>query len=121
MTIKSSFFEIQSLEANDGTLLVMSKNRLTEDENLEQLDRDFMTLTDTFHVRRIILDLTSVTYMTSAAIGKLISLHRRLTRNEGRLVLCSLQPEVQSTLKTSHLLTYFRVADSSSAASELFA
>lgn len=114
--IQSSFFDVQPLEAETGTLLVITRCRLTEEENLEQLDRDFLTLTDKLQVRKIILDLTSVLYMSSSAIGKLISLHRRLVRAEGRLVLCSLQPEVRETLSTSHLLTYFSVADSAETA-----
>lgn len=95
----------------------MRRKQLTEEENLEELDRDFVTLTDSFQMKKIVLDMTSVTFMTSAAIGKLISLHRRLARSDGRLVLCCLQPDVEGTLATSHLLNYFCVADSSQAAS----
>jgi len=112
----SSFFEFRPLNTDQGTLVAMTRQRLTDEENLEQLDSDFATLTDKLQLRQIILDLGTVEFMTSAAIGKLISLHRRLKREEGRLVLCSLQPEVQGTLGTSHLLDYFTIAESSEAA-----
>jgi len=114
---QSSFFDVQPLTSGEAVLLAMRKKQLTEEENLEELERDFVTLTDSFQIRKIALDMTSVTFMTSAAIGKLISLHRRLVRSEGRLILCCLQPDVEGTLSTSHLLTYFCVADSSQAAS----
>jgi len=117
---QSTFFDVRSLSSQQAALLLMRKRQLTEDENLEELDRDFVTLTDSFQVRKIVVDLTSVTFMTSAAIGKLISLHRRLARLDGRLVLCCLQPEVEGTLATSHLLTYFNVADTSDAATLQF-
>jgi len=106
--IQSSFFDIQQQE--DITFLCMLPSRLTEEENLEQLDRDLSMLTGSYRVRNLVLDLTSVQYMSSAAIGKLISLHRRLGREDGQLVLCNLQQEVSETLETSNLLTYFKVA-----------
>jgi anti-sigma B factor antagonist len=114
----SSFFQIQ--DDQGITCLKMTRPRLTEEENLEQLDRDFNALADTYQVRYIVLNLGSVSYLTSAAIAKLISLHRRLVRNEGQLVLCSLQPEVESILGMSHLLDYFTVAKSPEAARTQF-
>jgi anti-anti-sigma factor len=47
--------------------------------------------------------------MTSSAIGKLIALHRRVNRAEGRMILCELTPDVSATLDTSRLLGYFAV------------
>lgn len=92
-------------------LLLMNRPSLTEEENLEQLERDFISLMDTYGVRQVILDLQSVNYVTSAAVGKLIALHRRLARANGRLILCSLQSDVQSTLALSQLLNYFNVTE----------
>jgi anti-sigma B factor antagonist len=115
---QSSFFRVE--DAEGVTVLSMTQPRLTEDENLEQLDRDFNALADTFQVRKIVLDLGSVGYLTSAAIAKLISLHRRLARSEGQLVLCTLQEQVSSTLATSHLLNYFSVAANPDAARAQF-
>ena len=43
-------------------------------------------------------------------LGKLITLHRKQNRNEGRLVLCNIESGVIETLKTSRLLDYFTTA-----------
>lgn len=110
--MQSSFFDTQPVPGGTGMLLVMNRPSLTEEENLEQLERDFITLTDTFGARFVVVDLQSVSYMTSAAVGKLIALHRRLARESGRLILCRPQPAVRSTFAISQLLNYFTVADS---------
>jgi anti-anti-sigma factor len=104
----STFFEVR--QEPEAAILTMTREQLTEDENLEQFDEDLISLVDTYQVRRIVIDLASVGYLTSSAIGKLIALHRRLARQNGRLVLCSLHPEVEHILKTSHLLDYFSIA-----------
>ena len=111
---RSEFFQ---LSEEDGVAVVsLTKPRLSEEANLEQLDQEFNVLADTYHLRRIVVDLAMVVYLTSAAVGKLIALHRRLARNQGQLVLCSLQPEVSSVLAASHLLDYFKVAQTPEAA-----
>lgn len=111
---KSEFFRLS--EEDGVTVVSLTQPRLTEEANLERLDQEFHVLADTFHIRRIVVDLAKVAYLTSAAIGKLITLHRRLARNQGQLVLCSLQPEVSSILAASHLLDYFKVAQTPEAA-----
>ena len=60
--------------------------------------------------------MTNVEYVTSSVLGKLITLHRKLHRNKGKLVLFGLSPGVDSILRTSKLLTYFSVAESCDAA-----
>lgn len=111
---ESSFFQLQQQPV--GMVLAITRDQLTDEENLEQFDQELVSLVDNYQVRRIVLDMQAVRYMTSSAIGKLISLHRRLARNEGRLVICSLQPEVEQILDTSHLLGYFSVSPTRDAA-----
>jgi anti-anti-sigma factor len=48
--------------------------------------------------------------VTSAALGKLISLHRNLHRREGRLVVCGVQGMVADVLQTARLTDYFTMA-----------
>lgn len=105
---QSSFFDVLQ---QDPCVVRMKAEQLTEDENLEELDEDFMTLIDNLGVQKLVVNMGTVRYMTSAAIGKLIALHRRLGRQEGKLVLTNLQEAVNDILGTAHLLTYFTVAD----------
>lgn len=111
---RSSFFRLQ--DEQGVAVLNITRPRLTDEENLEQLEQELSALVDTFQVRQIVLDLNDVHYMTSAAIGKLIALHRRLARGGGQLVLCSLQPDVSAVFEASHLIDYFKVSSSPSAA-----
>jgi len=105
---QSSFFDVLQ---QDPHVVCMKSEQLTEDENLEELDQDFIRLVDNQGVKNLVVDLGSVRYMTSAAIGKLIALHRRLGRLEGKLILANLQVAVHDILDTAHLLTYFTVTD----------
>lgn len=102
----------------DGDLPIVSftLERITEDENIEQLGHELFSLVDQYGCRKIVLDLTGVQYITSSVIGKLITLHRRLHRHSGRFVMCNLRKEVGDVFRTSGLLDYFHSADDLDAA-----
>ncbi len=106
--MKSNFFELTQQE--QLVVVTMLLEQLSEEDNLDQLDESWTALIEKHHHRAIVLDLSSIRFMTSAAIGRMIGFHRRMTRYQGQLVICSLQPAVAESLETSHLLTYFCVA-----------
>jgi anti-anti-sigma factor len=50
-----------------------------------------------------------VEFVTSSVLGKLITLHRRLHRHDGKMVICNLWGEVESVMETSKLDMYFNL------------
>lgn len=95
----------------DIALAQFHREQLTEEDNLEQLGHELFALVDQFHFRKVIVSLAPVRHVTSSVLGKLITLHRKLGRNDGRLILCNLHPDLKHVLNTSRLLTYFSTAD----------
>ena len=115
---RSDFFSL-TVHESGAILAELNRDQLTEQDNLEQLDREFVSLVETFGVRKLAVDLVRLSYLTSSAIGKFIALHRRLNRLEGKLVLCSAGEEVRQILESAHLWTYFNIASSPGDASLL--
>jgi anti-anti-sigma factor len=93
---------------------------LSEEENIEPVGQELLTLVGKYECRRLILDLANVEYMTSSMVGRLIRVHRQLHRDGGKLVICRLNKTVDEILRTSHLLTYFHAASSLEEAATLF-
>lgn len=99
------------LQPNGDVLVAtISRKLLTEDENLEQMSQELLSLIDTFNCRKLVVSLERVTFVTSAALGKLITLHRRLHRKDGRMVLAAANGGVADVLKLSRLQDYFLMA-----------
>ena len=106
----------------DGDLAVATYHRttLTDEDNIEQMGQELFSLVEQQHFRRVILNLGMVQYLTSATIGKWITLHRKLARKQGSLVLCEIRSSIREILETSRLLTYFNTADSVESARRQF-
>lgn len=106
-----------TLEEHGDVLVVGFRVRLLNDEeNIEQLGQELFSLVEQANWLKLVLDLTNVEYLTSSVLGKLITLHRKLHRCQGKLVLFGLSEGVDAILRTSKLLTYFDVAENRDAA-----
>ena len=106
-----------TLEEHGDVLVVYFKSRLLNDEeNIEQLGQELFALVEQSSWLKLVLDLSKVDYLTSSVLGKLITLHRKLHRSQGKMVLIGLTDGVDAILRTSKLLTYFAVAESRDAA-----
>ena len=106
-----------TLSEHGDVLVVSFKMRLLNDEeNIEQLGQELFSLVEQANWLKLVLDLTSVEYLTSSVLGKLITLHRKLHRSQGKMVLFGLSEGVDAILRTSKLLTYFSIAENREAA-----
>jgi anti-sigma B factor antagonist len=113
MTSSLSEFKpaFMTLEERGPVVVVnISRANLSEEENIEELGQEFSVLVEHFGCRLLAVNLDAVTLVTSAALGKLISLHRNLHRRDGRLVLCAVRGMVQDVMLTARLTDYFTMA-----------
>ena len=105
---KAAFMTLE--ERGPVVVARISRANLSEEENIEELGQEFSTLVEHFGCRLLAVDLNLVNLMTSAALGKLISLHRNLHRRAGRLVVCGVQGMVREVFVTARLTDYFTMA-----------
>lgn len=100
-----------SIEHRQGVVVVVPQvPSLTEEINLEEFGHELFALVDQHGFRRLVVSLEQIGYMNSSGIGKLITLHRKMHRQKGLVIFADLQPAVHEVLRTSNLVSYFRVA-----------
>lgn len=64
----------------------------------------------------IVVDLSSVTMMSSAGIGALVRIHKRIDERKGQLAVCGLSEELIELFKLTRMDRLFRVAPDRDAA-----
>ncbi|MFG0332182.1 MAG: STAS domain-containing protein [Maioricimonas sp. JB049] len=85
--------------------------RITEEDNVELLGQDLFALVEKMNFRKVIVGLQAVEYVTSSVVGKLITLHRKLVRNEGVLIIYGIHGTLHDILDASQLTRYFNTVD----------
>jgi anti-sigma B factor antagonist len=56
---------------------------------------------------RILLDMTNVSYMSSAGLRMLLSTYRQLSSNNGRIVLVGVAEDIRDTMLATGFLNFF--------------
>ena len=90
-------------DRGDAVVARFTRPQLSEDENLEQMGQELLSLVDQYHCRQLVLSLELVDFITSAALGKLITLHRRMHAHDLRFDACT---AVRARLHCSSGLTF---------------
>ncbi len=102
---------LQIHEVGDIAVASFTVSRLDDEANIEELGQELFAIVDKFGCRKLVLSLAVVEYVTSSVLGKLISLHRRLHRGAGTLVISNLTEGVKDVMRASRLLNYFNIAE----------
>lgn len=99
-------------EQGDVAVVTFSMTHISDEDNIEDLGHELFGLVEQFECRKVLLNMHGVEYVTSSVIGKLITLHRKLHRSEGQLVISDLSPGVSEVLQAARLMSYFKVVPS---------
>ncbi len=80
-----------------------------DEYNSEDVGRQLLRLVEETPGPRLVLDLAGIRYLTSTALGKLVSLNRKVRSAGGSLSLSNLCPAVEEVLVVTRLDTLFEV------------
>src|ERR1041385_2382292 len=70
---------------------------------------------------RLLLNMSAVSFMSSAGLRLLLQLHRAISGNGGQLALVGLSEELQDTMSATGFLSFFQTFPSVDAALAAFA
>lgn len=68
---------------------------------------------------KILMDLTLVSYMSSAGLRSLLSIYRQSTAKESKLILVGLSEELKDTMSMTGFLDFFKTAETVDAGVEV--
>jgi anti-sigma B factor antagonist len=94
----------------DGATIVQFRDaKILEDRTIIKLGGELNNLVQGSAGIRLVLDFTGVSYLSSAALGKLITLRRKVDQVGGKLRLCEIPPETLAVFKMAKLDEYFEI------------
>lgn len=96
---------------DDITVVQLVGRTMDDSEKLQELGTDLNELVDRRGHRRIILDMSSIQFLNSSALGILVTLRQKVRYNKGELVLCGLRNQLQQVFRFSQLHQLFTFCD----------
>jgi anti-sigma B factor antagonist len=103
-------------EIGDVLVVRLLDTRITNPMEIEEFGRQLYGILDCKNHAKVVIDFSPVEFVSSATIGKLISLHRRLKVAKSALRLCNLRREVREILRFCNLDRVFDIREDQAAA-----
>ena len=90
-------------EISGVTIAHLLEKKILDEANIDALGQELFALVDKDGRKKIVLDFTLVEYLSSAALGKLITMHKKTSTAGGKLALCSIQKDILDVFKITQL------------------
>jgi anti-sigma B factor antagonist len=98
-------------EVNGVTVARFTDKKILDESNIQVIGNQLFSLVDDDHRSKIVLDFTNVEYLSSAALGKLITLDKKVKAAGGKLRLCAIRSDILEVFKITRLDKLFTIKE----------
>jgi anti-sigma B factor antagonist len=93
---------------HDVTVVSFQQRAMLDSANIEAVAADLYVLVEQRAIRKLVLDFTQVQFLSSQALGMLITLKKKVDANKGEMAICGLKDELQQIFRIMKLEKVFR-------------
>ena len=111
------------LEVEDiGEITVVNfiDRKILDEQNIQKIGEDLFSLVDDSGHGKILLNFGNVEYLSSAALGKLIALNKKIKGIGGKLVLCNINDGIREVFEITRLDKFIPIQADEQAALQAF-
>ena len=96
-------------EVGDVTVVRFRDRKIVEDVSIQQLGQEMFHLVEVDNRDKLLLNFSSVDFLSSAALGKLITLDKKMKAHGGALKLSNIRPEIYEVFAITKLNRLFDI------------
>ncbi len=98
-------------QVGDVTVVRFRDQKIIEDMNIQELGQELFGLVEVDGRDRLLLDFSAVDFLSSAALGKLITLDKKMKAHGGVLKLANIRPEIYEVFAITKLNRLFDIRE----------
>src|SRR5215813_13012952 len=107
-------------DIGEVTVVNFTDRKILDEQNIQIIGEQLFSLVDEDGRRKILLNFGNVEYLSSAALGKLITLNKKLQTAGGKLILCNIDPQIHEVFEITKLDKFFKIMKEEQAALQAF-
>ncbi len=103
-------------EVGDVTVAKFIDKKILDEGNIQIIGNQLFALIEEDKRQKIVLDFSNVEYLSSAALGKLITMDKKVKAAKGKLRLCAIRADIYEVFAITKLNKLFDMKDTLEAA-----
>ena len=102
------------------TVVNFIDRKILDEQNIQKIGEDLFSLVDELGRKKILLNFSNVEYLSSAALGKFITLNKKVGASGGKLVMCNINEEIFEVFEITKLNRLFNIQKDEQTALQAF-
>jgi anti-sigma B factor antagonist len=98
-------------EVGDVTVVRFVDRKILDEATIQELGQELFNLVEEENRSKLLLNFTSVEFLSSAALGKLITLDKKVKAHGGKLKLANIRPEIYEVFAITKLNKLFDIKE----------
>lgn len=107
--LMSSNRRLQVTEAGEVTVVHFNDRKILDESNIQEMGQELFDLIERQDRKKLLLNFTHVEFLSSAALGKLITLNKRRKAHGASLKLCGIRPDIYEVFSITKLDRLFEI------------
>jgi len=104
--------------AGNATIMSFTDEKILEEKDIQALQQSIMSVIEQAEQINLILDFGNVRFLSSAVLGLLIRISKRIYERDGQLRLCNINPKIYEIFKITRLTKIFDIYNDIETASD---
>ena len=96
-------------KTGDVSVVRFRDRKILDEASIQELGSELFALVELDNRKTILLDFEGVEFLSSAALGKLITFDRKVKTSKGRLKMCGLAPGILEVFQVTKLNKVFDI------------
>jgi anti-sigma B factor antagonist len=102
---------LEVTEVGDVTVVRLTDRKVVDETNIQELGRELFALVEEENRKNLVLNFSAVGFLSSSALGKLITLEKKVKAAGGKLRLSNIRPEIYEVFAITKLNKLFEIKD----------
>ena len=103
---------IEVNESANVSVVRFNDQKIIDPEAIQEVGQDLFDLVEKDDRKKLVLNFANVEFLSSAALGKLITFEKKAKRNDAELILTNISPEIFQVFAITNLDKLFQIKDS---------
>jgi anti-sigma B factor antagonist len=100
---------IDVTKTGDVSVVRFRDRKILDEAVIQELGAELFALVEVDNRKAILLDFDGVEFLSSAALGKLITFDRKVKTSQGRLKMCGISPGILEVFQVTKLNKVFDI------------
>jgi anti-sigma B factor antagonist len=96
---------------DNATIIAFTDEKILEETDIRALQESVVSVIEQAEGLNLVLDFHSVKYLSSAVLGLLIRISKRIYERGGQLRLCNINPKIYEVFRITRLTQVFDIYD----------